>query len=71
MRFLKVNLLLLTICLIASITALDSKIVLAGGDPSIKDSKIVKKKSNITQHDHKKTYLKDQKKLSSIDTKND
>jgi hypothetical protein len=62
MRFLKVNLLLLTICLIASVTALDSKIVLAGGDPSIKDSKIVKKKSNITQHDHKKTYLKDQKK---------
>ena len=71
MRFLKVNLLLLTICLIASVTALDSKIVLAGGDPSIKDSKVTKKKSNITQHDHKKTYLKDQKKLSSKDTKND
>ena len=41
MRFLKVNLLLLTICLIASVTALDSKIVLAGGDPSIKDSNIL------------------------------
>ena len=71
MRFLKVNLLLLTICLIAGVTALDSRIVLAGGDPSIKDSKIVQKKSNITQHDHNKTYLKDQKKLSSKDTKND
>ena len=68
MRFLKVNLLLLTLCFIASLTALDSKIVLAGGDPSIKDSKITKKKSNITQHDHKKTYLKDQKKLSTKDT---
>jgi hypothetical protein len=49
--------LLLTICLIASVTALDSKIVLAGGDPSIKDSKVAKKKSNITQHAHKKTSL--------------
>ena len=56
MRFLKVNLLLLTLCFIASLTALDSKIVLAGGDPSIKDSKIAKKKRNISQHEHKKTY---------------
>ena len=71
MRFFKDNLFLLTLCFLVSAAALDSKNVLAGGDPSIKDSKIVKKKSNITQHDHKKTYLKDQKKLSSKDTKND
>ena len=58
MRFLKDNLLLLTICFIASAIALDSKIVLAGGDPSIKDSKVIKKKNNIKQHDHSKTYLK-------------
>ena len=70
MRFFKENLLLLTLCFIASVIALDSKMVLAGGDPSIKDSKIAKKKSNITQHDHNKTYLTDQKKLSTKDTKN-
>ena len=64
MRFFKVNLLLLTLCFIASAIALDSKIVLAGGDPSIKDSKVVKKKSNIKQHDHGKTYLKNQKKTN-------
>jgi hypothetical protein len=62
MRFLKDNLLLLTLCFIANFIALNSKIVLAGGDPSIKDSEIVKKTNNIKQHDHKKTYLKDQKK---------
>ena len=69
MRFLKDNLLLLTLCFIASALALDSKIVLAGGDPSIKDSKVAKKNSNINQHDHGKTYLKDQKKLISKETK--
>ena len=70
MRFLKFNLLLLTLCFLVSVIALDSKNVLAGGDPSIKDSKVVKKKSNITQHNHSKTYLKDQKKLSSKNSKN-
>ena len=70
MRFLKYNLLPLTLCFLVSVIALDSKKVLAGGDPSIKDSKVVKNKSNITQHDHSKTYLKDQKKLSSKNSKN-
>ena len=70
MRFLKYNLLPLTLCFLVSVIALDSKNVLAGGDPSIKDSKVVKKKSNITQHNHSKTYLKDQKKLSSKNSKN-
>ena len=70
MRFFIDNLLLLTLCFIATAMTLDSKIVLAGGDPSIKDSKVVKKKSNITQHDHSKTYLKDQKKLTSKETRN-
>ena len=49
MRFLKYNLLPLTLCFLVSVIALDSKNVLAGGDPSIKDSKVVKKKSNITR----------------------
>ena len=69
MRFFKDNLLLLTLCLIVGIVTLDSKIVLAGGDPSIKDSKVTKNKSNIKQHDHSKLYLNNQKKLSSTNKK--
>ncbi len=69
MRFIRDNFLLLTLCVIVGIATLDSKIVLAGGDPSIKDSKVVKSKSNIKQHDHDKTYVGKQKKLSSTDTK--
>tara|TARA_A100001015_G_scaffold86942_1_gene96653 strand:- start:6254 stop:7384 length:1131 start_codon:yes stop_codon:yes gene_type:complete len=52
------------------IATLDSKIVLAGGDPSIKDSKVKKQKSNIKQHDHDKQYVDKQKKLASTDKKN-
>ena len=69
MRFIKDNLLLLTLCVIVGVATLDSKNVLAGGDPSIKDSKITKQKSNIKQHDHKKTYVDKQKKLSSTNKK--
>ena len=69
MRFIKDNLLLLTLCVIVGVATLDSKNVLAGGDPSIKDSKVTKQKSNINQHDHKKTYVDKQKNLSSTDTK--
>ena len=67
MRFLKDKLLLLTLCFLAVLTTLNSKNVVAGGDPSIKDKKVVQKKSknNITQHDHDKTYVNNQKKLSS------
>ncbi len=70
MRFMKDNFLLLTLCVIVGIATLDSKIVFAGGDPSIKDSKIKKQKSNITQHDHSKLYVDKQKKLTSTDKKN-
>jgi len=69
MRFIKDNLLLLTLCLIVGVATLDSKNVLAGGDPSIKDSKVTKQKSNIKQHDHKKTYVGKQNKLSPTETK--
>jgi hypothetical protein len=70
MRFLQDNLLLLSLCILAIITTLNSKDVLAGGDPSIKDAK-VKNNSNITQHQHSKKYLGNQKKLSSkLDKKN-
>jgi len=65
MRFIKDNLLLFTLCVIVGVVTLDSKNVFAGGDPSIKDSKVNKQKSNITQHDHSKLYVDKQKKLSS------
>ena len=42
MRFFKDNLILFTLCVVVGIATLDSKIVLAGGDPSIKDSKVTK-----------------------------
>ena len=70
MRFFRDNLLLLTLCVMVGIATLDTKIVLAGGDPSIKDSKVKKQKSNIKQHDHDKLYVDKQKKLSSTDKKN-
>ena len=50
---------------IVGIATLDSKNVFAGGDPSIKDSKVKKQKSNIKQHNHKKLYVDKQKKLPS------
>jgi hypothetical protein len=65
MRFFKDNLLLFTLCVIVGVVTLDSKNVFAGGDPSIKDSKVTKQKSNIKQHDHSKLYVDKQKKLSS------
>lgn len=67
MRFIIDNILLFTLCVIVSVATLDSKKVLAGGDPSIKDNKVVKLKSNIKQHNHNKSYVEKQKKLSSKD----
>ena len=68
MRFLKDNFLLLALCVLASLTTLDSKNAFAGGDPAIKDKKV--KNSNITQHDHNKTYVGKQKNLSSKSNQN-
>ena len=65
MRFIKDNLFLFTLCVIVGIATLNSKNVFAGGDPSIKDSKVKKQKSNIKQHDHNKLYVDKQKKLPS------
>ncbi len=70
MRFIKDNLLLFTLFVIVSIATLDSKNVLAGGDPSIKDSKVTNSKSNIKQHKHNKTFVGQQNKLSTTDRKN-
>ena len=69
MRFIKDNLLLFTLFVIVSVATLDSKNVIAGGDPNVKDSKVTKSKSNIKQHDHNKTYIDNQKELASPDKK--
>ena len=69
MRFMRDNLLLLTLCVIVGVATLDSKYALAGGDPKIKDSKVKKQKSNIKQHDHNKLYVDKQKKLTTTDKK--
>ncbi len=69
MRFIRDNLLLLYFFAIVGIATLDSKNVFAGGDPSIKDGKVKKQKSNIKQHDHDKLYVDKQKKLPSTDKK--
>ena len=65
MGFLKNNTLLLTFCFLVSIILLDPKIVLAGGDPSIKDLKVKEKNEKIIKKNKDKVFLKDQKKLSS------
>ena len=70
MRFLKYNFLPLSLCVLASFTTLDAKISFAGGDPTIKDQKVKKFKSNIKQHSHSKTYVTKQKNLSSTTNSN-
>ena len=71
MRFIKDNLLLFTLFVIVGVATLDSKNVIAGGDPNVKDSKVTKSKSNIKQHDHNKTYVDKQNELPSTDKKRD
>ena len=67
MRFLKNNNMLLAFCFLASVTVFNTQKAVAGGDPSIKDKKVNTNNSNIKQHDHNKTYVKDQKRLASSD----
>ena len=52
MRFFPVNFWLLTLSVIVSLATLNISPAYAGGDPSIKDTKISKQKSNVIQHDH-------------------
>ena len=70
MRFLKNNNMLLAFCFLASVAVFNSQKAVAGGDPSIKDKKVNTNNSNIKQHNHNKTYVKDQKRLSTSDKKN-
>ena len=70
MRFLKNNNMLLAFCFLASVAVFNLQKAVAGGDPSIKDKKVNTNNSNIKQHNHNKTYVKDQKRLSTSDKTN-
>ena len=70
MRFLKNNNMLLAFCFLASVAVFNSQKAVAGGDSSIKDKKVNTNNSNIKQHNHNKTYVKDQKRLSTSDKTN-
>ena len=69
MRFFPVNFWLLTLSVIASLATLNSSPAYAGGDPSIKDTKISKQKSNVIQHYHNKKSNDEIKKTSTKSVK--
>ena len=55
---------------IVSIATLNFGPAYAGGDPSIKDTKIIEKKSNIVQHSHNQTSNDKIKKSSNKSVNN-
>ncbi|MDB9869628.1 hypothetical protein OAD33_01000 [Alphaproteobacteria bacterium] len=54
MRFIRVNLSRLIFSFVLIVLTFNVNFVFAGGDPAIKDEKVIVNKSNITQHKHKK-----------------
>ena len=54
MRFIRVNLSRLIFSFVLIVLTFNVNSVFAGGDPAIKDEKVIVNKSNITQHKHKK-----------------
>jgi hypothetical protein len=47
----------LTLCVCVSLFSLNFNSAFAGGDPSVKDTKVIEKKSNIIQHKHEKKII--------------
>ena len=47
----------LTLCVSISLFSFSFNSAFAGGDPSVKDTKVIEKKSNITQHKHNKKTI--------------
>jgi hypothetical protein len=47
----------LTLCVCVSLLSLNFNTAIAGGDPSVKDAKVIEKKSNIIQHKHEKKII--------------
>ena len=54
MSFIRVNLLRLIFSFVLIVLTFNVNSVFAGGDPAIKDEKVIINKNNITQHKHKK-----------------
>ena len=54
MRFIRVNLSRLIFSFVLIVLTFNVNSVFAGGDPAIKDEKVIINKNNITQHNHKK-----------------
>ena len=54
MSFIRVNLLMLIFSFVLIVLTFNVNSVFAGGDPAIKDEKVIINKNNITQHKHKK-----------------
>ena len=54
MRFIRVNLSRLIFSFVLIVLTFNVNYVFAGGDPAIKDEKVIINKNNITQHKHKK-----------------
>jgi len=54
MRFIRVNLSKLIFSFVLIVLTFNVNSVFAGGDPAIKDEKVIINKNNITQHKHKK-----------------
>ena len=54
MRFIRVNLSRLMFSFVLIVLTFNVNSVFAGGDPAIKDEKVIINKNNITQHKHKK-----------------
>ena len=54
MRFIRVNLSWLIFSFVLVVLTFNVNSVFAGGDPAIKDEKVIINKNNITQHKHKK-----------------
>ena len=47
----------LTLCVSISLFSFSFNSAFAGGDPSVKDTKVIEKKSNVTQHKHNKKNI--------------
>ena len=57
MLFFSNAILRLTLCVSISLFSFSLSSAFAGGDPSVKDTKVIEKKSNITQHKHEKKTI--------------
>ena len=56
----------LTLCVSISLFSFSFNSAFAGGDPSVKDTKVIEKKSNVTQHKHNKKNINKEKNINKV-----